>query len=59
MQEFWAEFIAFINAVIDGISTYVHSPIAIEINTDIAVMFKELADYCVYIIRDIMDIFGR
>lgn len=59
MQDIWVEILAFLNAVINAISSYVHSPLAIEINTDLAVMFKECADYCVYIIRDIMDIFGR
>lgn len=49
----------FFNAVIDTISVYVHSPIAIDIDTDLAVMVKEITDNCVYMIKDIMDIFGR
>ena len=59
MADFWAEFLAFCNSVIDAISTYVHSPLSIEIDKMIAEAFNEVADACVYVIRDIMDIFGR
>lgn len=59
MADIWAEVLAFLNAIVNAISTYVHSALAIEINTELAAAFKELADYTVYIIRDICDIFGR
>lgn len=59
MADFWNEVVLFFNAVIDAISTYVHSPLSIEIDKMIAEAFNEFADACVYVIRDIMDIFGR
>ena len=57
--EIWVEIVLCFNAIINAISTYVHSTLAFEINTYIAAAFKELADYTVYIIRDILDVFGR
>ena len=59
MANFWQELVAFANAVIDCISRYVHSPLAQEIDTEIAVMVKEVSDNIVDIIRDIMDVYGR
>ena len=59
MADIWNEIVLFFNDVINAISTYVHSPLSIEIDRMIAEAFNELADACVYVIRDIMDIFGR
>ena len=59
MTDVWSEIVMFFNTVIDAISTYVHSPLSIEIDKMIAEAFNEVADACVYVIRDIMDIFGR
>ena len=58
-REFWIEFCAVIDSIINAISTYVHSPLSIEIDKIIAQAFNEFADAVVYAIRDIMDIFGR
>ena len=59
MSDFWAEVVAVFNDIINAISTYVHSPLSIEIDKIIAEAFNEFADAVVYAVRDIMDIFGR
>ena len=59
MSSVWTELVAICNDIITAISTYVHSPLSIEIDKIVAEAFNEVADYCVYVIRDIMDIFGR
>lgn len=59
MAEFIEALEAFINAVIDGISNYVHSDIAFVIDTQLAEMVKYCTDETVLIIRNILDIFGR
>ena len=59
MSEIWTEIVAIFNDIINAISTYVHSPLSIEIDKIIAEAFNEFADAVVYAVRDIMDIFGR
>lgn len=59
MADFWAAVLAFLNAVIDAVSNYVHSDLAFVINTELANLVKDCTDETVIIIRDILDIFGR
>lgn len=59
MAEFWEAVRQFINALIDGISNYVHSDLAFVIDTELAEMVKYTTDETVLIIRNILDIFGR
>jgi hypothetical protein len=59
MSDFWAAVLAFLNAVIDGISDYVHSDLAFVINTELADFVKFATDETVLIVRNILDIFGR
>lgn len=59
MAEFWEAVKEFLNAVINGISNYVHSDLAFVINTELAEMVKAVTDDTVLIVRNIMDIFGR
>lgn len=59
MAEFIEALKAFANAVIDGVSNYVHNDLAFVINTEIAEATKYLTDTAVVIIRDFLDVFGR
>lgn len=58
-MEFWEAIVECVNAIINGISTYVHSPEAIIIDTRLADLVKYCSDQSVYIIRDFLDVFGR
>ena len=59
MAEFWEAVLAFLNAVIDAISNYVHSDLAFVVDTELAEMVKYCTDETVLIVRNILDIFGR
>ena len=59
MADFIEALKTFLNAVIDGISNYVHSDIAFVIDTQLAEMVKYCTDETVLLIRNILDIFGR
>lgn len=59
MSDFIDAVVAFFNAVIDTVSTYVHSDIAYVIDTNIAGAVKYISDSAVTITREFLDIFGR
>lgn len=50
---------AIIDAIIECISRYVHSPEALIIDTKIGAFTKEALDMCVDLTREFLDIFGR
>jgi hypothetical protein len=59
MSNFIDAVIGFLNAVIDSISTYVHSDTAFVIDTQLAELLKYGSDEFVRITREVLDIFGR
>lgn len=59
MSNFIDAVIGFLNAVIDSISTYVHSDTAFVIDTQLAEMLKYCSDEAVRLIREVLDIYGR
>ena len=50
---------AFVDAIINGISTYVHSDTAFIIDTQLAELVKVTTDEAVKMMRELLDIFGR
>lgn len=58
-MEIWEAIVNLFNTIIDGISTYVHSPNALVIDTRLAELVKYCSDAAVVITRDFLDIFGR
>ncbi|MBQ9599824.1 MAG: hypothetical protein IJR33_08475 [Clostridia bacterium] len=59
MSDFIEALKNFINAVIDTVSTYVHSGTAFIIDSQLAELVKFCSDETVNIIREVLDIFGR
>lgn len=59
MADFLEALKEFLNALINGISNYVNSPLAFVVNSELATLLKETTDEVVIIIRDVLAIFGR
>ena len=59
MSDFIEAIKAFVNALIDSLSTYVHSDTAFVIDTQLAELLKYSSDEFVRITREVLDIFGR
>ena len=59
MSDFINALIGFCNAVIDSISTYVHSDWSYVINTEAAEAIKYVSDTTITVIREFLDIYGR
>lgn len=59
MADFIEALKTFANAIIDGVSNYVHSDLAFVINTEFSEMIKYCTDETVLITRNVLDIFGR
>ena len=59
MSDFIEALKEFANAVINTVSTYVHSDWSYVINTNVAEAVKYVSDTAVTITREFLDAFGR